>query len=152
MKTMLLILMVLASVAMAGDGQDINSWTAKSLNDHFGAAHVKYVGHKVKAIAFGPTKHFHNGLCFSLILEILRGPEFNPDPNAAYPDVDTGDLVWIDRETNVTINQLQGFVFVAVKSKDATEPASSNGSIVLTAHLIDDEQGEWFVLSVQGPR
>jgi hypothetical protein len=57
MKTMMLILMTLASVAMVTLGQDINSWTPKSLKERFGAVHVKQVGGKIKTITFGPARH-----------------------------------------------------------------------------------------------
>ncbi len=87
--------------------------------------------------------------CFNLILQILRGPDIpNSDRLVADPNLESNDddTVWIDHKTGVFINQLQGFVFVAVKVSDVTKPAESAGSIVLTAHLVDDEQEEWFVL------
>lgn len=121
--------------------QNIESWTPQSLEARFGAAHIKYVGGKVKTITFGPTKHFHSDLCFDLILEVLRGAKEASVLNASDPNLETTETVWTDHKTGIVINQLQGFVFVAVKVSDLT-----NGSVVLTAHLVDDSDGEWFVL------
>jgi hypothetical protein len=148
---MLLILMVLASAANA-HGQDIDSWTPKSLKARFGEVHVKYVDRKIKTITLGPINHFHGPQCLGLILEVLRGPNDIPNPKVEdlNLEITNDDSVWTDHKTNVTINQLQGFVFVAVKSTDVTKPGLSNGSVVLTAHLVDDEQGERLVLSVDG--
>ena len=52
MKTILLILMVIANAASA---QDIDSWTPQSLKARFGElTHVKSVGGKIRTITFGP--------------------------------------------------------------------------------------------------
>jgi hypothetical protein len=144
---LLVVTTIIGLIPAAAHAQNINSWTRQSLKDRFGTTHVKYVGGKIKTITFGPTKHFHGDLCFNLIVEVLRGPSDVPSPNVGYPDLEiTNDYtVYIDHKTGIVINQLQGFVFVAVKGSDIT-----NGSVVLTGHLVDDEEGSWFVLEIKG--
>jgi hypothetical protein len=153
MKTTLLAatLALLSLTAIATQAQDINSWTPQSLKARFGElTHVKSVGGNIKTITFGPLNHFHGPQCMDLILEVLRGTSYAPNPKVQIPDLEetNDDSIWVDKKTNVTINQLQGFVFVAVKSTDVTKPAFSDGLVVLTAHLVDDSDGEWFVVEV----
>lgn len=125
MKKILLLLTAFIGLITVAPAQDIESWTPQSLQARFGATAIKYVGGKVRTITFGPTKHFHSDLCFDLILEVLRDANEASVFNATDPNLETKETVWLDHKTGVLINQLPGFVFVAVKGSDST-----NGSEV----------------------
>jgi hypothetical protein len=144
MKTILLILMVLANVAMSTNAQNIDSWTSKTLNAHFnGGVNVHYAGGKIKTIIFSGNPKIHGPEAFEVIFEVLRGdetPVAGPDP-----DVDYDDRLWVDHRTGCTITQDLG--------PSDSEPweftvTKQDGTVVPRAHLVEKRSGAKLILEI----
>jgi hypothetical protein len=145
MKTILLVLMALVSVAMA-DAQNIDSWTAKTLNTHFEPipVGVHYSGGKIKTITFSVSQKIHGPQAFDVILDVLRGYKADDTPTVD-PEVDYDDPVWVDHRTGCTITQRLGpsdsgpWEFTVTKQE---------GTVVLRAHLVEKRSGAKLILEI----
>jgi hypothetical protein len=165
MKRTLLILMVLASVAMAGDPPDFNNWTTESLKQIFiPPTRITRVHDRIKTVTFpfpaqtdGYPTRVYASECFDLLFLFLFGPndDHKHDLESATiagkiteKDRETGYLVTRDRDLNpkrqyhFTPDAQWRYHFVITK----------NDTTILTAELIESERlGPQFILHIVEP-